>query len=201
MNDAGMIVYCATSNPGKLREFQKAAPDFDVRALPVSVPPPEETGETFEANAIEKALAYGRHTSEYLFADDSGLEVDALGGAPGVYSARYAGEHATDAANNQLLLDRLKGVTNRTARFVCVIALVRDGTLAKTFRGTVEGRIIDQERGPEGFGYDPLFHCDAVGGTFGEASIEQKMQVSHRAQALAQMFTYLRCCEGGNAST
>jgi XTP/dITP diphosphohydrolase len=187
-----MIVYCATSNPGKLREFQKAAPDFDVRALPAKVPPPDESGDTFEANAVEKALAYGQHATEYLFADDSGLEVDALAGAPGVYSARYAGEHATDADNNALLLDRLKGVANRTARFVCVIALVRGGRLVKTFRGTVEGRIIDQERGPEGFGYDPLFYCDTVGCTFGQASIEQKMQVSHRAKALDQMFTYLR---------
>ena len=98
-----MIVYCATSNPGKLREFQLAAPDFDVRALPKSVPPPDETGDTFEANAIEKAVAYGQHIDGYLFADDSGLEVDALDGAPGVHSARYAGDHATDAANNALL--------------------------------------------------------------------------------------------------
>ena len=187
-----MIVYCATSNPGKLREFQKAAPDFDVRALSANVPPPGESGDTFETNAIQKAVAYGQHTPEYLFADDSGLEVDALYGAPGVYSARYAGEHATDADNNALLLERLKGIENRTARFVCVIALVRGGHLVKTFRGTVKGRIIDQPRGPEGFGYDPLFYCETLGCTFGEASIEQKMQVSHRARALDRMFTYLR---------
>jgi len=187
-----MIVYCATSNPGKLREFQLAAPDFDVRALPKSVPPPEENGDTFEANAIDKAVAYGRHTEGYLFADDSGLEVDALGGAPGVHSARYAGDHATDAANNTLLIERLQGVENRTARFVCVIALVRDGKLVKTFRGAVEGHIIDEARGSGGFGYDPLFYCPAFGCTFGEASIEQKMQVSHRGLALADMFTYLR---------
>jgi XTP/dITP diphosphohydrolase len=187
-----MIVYCATSNPGKLREFQLAAPDFDVRALPKSVPPPEENGDTFEANAIDKALAYGRHTVGYLFADDSGLEVDALDGAPGVHSARYAGDHATDAANNALLLDRLRGVDNRTARFVCVIALVRDGKPVKTFRGSVEGHIIDEARGSGGFGYDPLFYCPAFGCTFGEASIEQKMQVSHRGLALADMFTCLR---------
>ena len=191
-----MIVYCATSNPGKLREFQLAAPDFDVRALPKSVPPPEEHGDTFEANAIEKAVAYGRHTGGYLFADDSGLEVDALGGAPGVHSARYAGDHAgnnaTDAANNALLLERLRGVDNRTARFVCVIALVLDGKLVKTFRGAVEGHVIDEARGPGGFGYDPLFYCPSFGCTFGEATIDQKMQVSHRARALAAMFTYLR---------
>lgn len=190
-----MIVYCATSNPGKLREFQLAAPDFDVRALPASVPPPEENGETFEANAIKKALAYGKHTAEYLFADDSGLEVDALGGAPGVQSARYAGEHATDAANNALLLDRLRGVENRSARFVCVIALVRGGELVKTFRGSVEGRILDGPRGSGGFGYDPLFYHEPFGLTFGEAAIEQKMRVSHRARALEQMFTYLRGLE------
>jgi XTP/dITP diphosphohydrolase len=187
-----MIVYCATSNPGKLREFQLAAPDFDVRALPKSIPPPEEHGDTFETNAIDKAVAYGRHTEGYLFADDSGLEVDALGGAPGVHSARYAGDHATDAANNTLLIERLQGVDNRTARFVCVIALVRDGKLVKTFRGAVEGHIIDEARGYGGFGYDPLFYCPAFGCSFGEASIEQKMQVSHRGLALADMFTYLR---------
>jgi XTP/dITP diphosphohydrolase len=187
-----MIVYCATSNRGKLREFQLAAPDFDVRALPKSVPPPDETGDTFEANAIEKAAAYGQHIDAYLFADDSGLEVDALNGAPGVYSARYAGDHATDAANNALLLERLRGVENRSARFVCVIALVHDGKLVKTFRGAVEGRIIDEARGIGGFGYDPLFYHEPFGCTFGEATIEQKMQVSHRAQALTAMFTYLR---------
>lgn len=187
-----MIVYCATSNPGKLREFQLAAPDFDVRALPKSVPPPDETGNTFEANAIDKAVAYGQHIDGYLFADDSGLEVDVLNGEPGVRSARYAGEHSTDAANNALLLDRLRGVDNRGARFVCVIALVHDGTLVKTFRGVVEGRIIHTARGTEGFGYDPLFFHEPFGCTFGEAPIEHKMQVSHRAQALAAMFTYLR---------
>jgi XTP/dITP diphosphohydrolase len=187
-----MTVYCATSNPGKLREFQLAAPDFDVRALPKSVPPPEEHGDTFEANAIGKAVAYGEHVNGYLFADDSGLEVDALGGAPGVHSARYAGDHATDAANNALLLERLRAVENRNARFVCVIALVLEGKLVKTFRGTVEGRIIDEPRGSDGFGYDPLFYCPDFGCTFGEATIDQKMQVSHRGRALAAMFTYLR---------
>jgi XTP/dITP diphosphohydrolase len=187
-----MIVYCATSNPGKLREFQLAAPAFDVRALPKSIPPPDENGHNFETNAIDKAVAYGQHVDGYLFADDSGLEVDALNGDPGDHSARYAGDRATDAANNALLLERLRGVENRTARFVCVIALVHDGKLVKTFRGTVEGRIIDEPRGSGGFGYDPLFYHEPFGCTFGEASIEQKIQVSHRAQALAAMFTFLR---------
>ena len=187
-----MTVYCATGNPGKLREFQLAAPDFDVQRLPISVAAPEETGDTFEANAAEKAIAYGQHVAGYLFADDSGLEVDALGGDPGVRSARYAGEHASDEDNNALLLERLRGETNRTARFVCVIALVKDGRLEKTFRGAVEGRILDCPRGTGGFGYDPLFYHEPFGCTFGEASIEQKMTVSHRAQALDAMFAYLR---------
>jgi XTP/dITP diphosphohydrolase len=190
-----MTVYCATGNPGKLREFQLAAPDFDVRRLPANVSPPEETGDTFEANAAEKAIAYGKHIEGYLFADDSGLEVDALGGAPGVRSARYAGDHATDEANNALLLERLREVENpekRKARFVCVIALVKDGQLVKTFRGTVEGRILDAPRGSSGFGYDPLFFYEPFGCTFGEAAIERKMTVSHRAFALEKMFDYLR---------
>ena len=187
-----MIVFCATSNPGKLREFQLAAPDFDVRALPQKAEPPEENGETFEENAAAKAEYYGKLVDGYLFADDSGLEVDSLGGAPGVHSARFAGPDATDAGNNALLLERLNGVTNRTARFVCVIALVKDGTLVKTFRGSVEGRIVDRAYGSGGFGYDPLFFHEPYGCTFGEAPIEDKMLVSHRAQALNEMFAFLR---------
>ncbi len=191
-----MTVFCATSNPGKLREFQLAAPDFEVRKLAGDVPPPEEHGETFEENAAAKALYYGGFTHGYLFADDSGLEVDALGGAPGVISARYAGEGATDEANNALLLERLAGVADRTARFVCVIALVKDGTLVRTFRGSVEGRILLEARGAGGFGYDPLFFHEPFGCTFGEAPIADKMKVSHRAQALAAMFAYLRSLSG-----
>lgn len=187
-----MTVYCATSNPGKLREFQLAAPDFDVQKLPQKVEPPEETADTFEENAMLKAAYYGRFVDGYLFADDSGLEVDALQGAPGVYSARYAGEHATDADNNALLLQNLKGVEDRTARFVCVIALVKDGQPVKTFRGAVEGRILQEGRGSGGFGYDPLFFHEPFGCTFGEAPIGDKMLVSHRAQALNAMFAYLR---------
>ena len=188
-----MTIYCATSNPGKLREFQLAAPDFDVRQLPRPVVPPDETGSTFEDNAAIKALYYGGFTDgDHLFADDSGLEVDALGGAPGVHSARYAGPEASDADNNALLLQRLTGVADRRARFVCVIALVKDGNLVRTFRGAVEGRILDAPRGSGGFGYDPLFYYEAFGCTFGEAPIGDKMLVSHRAQALEKMFTFLR---------
>jgi XTP/dITP diphosphohydrolase len=174
-------LHCATSNPGKLREFQCAGPDFEI--VPLSLPAPEETGRTFEENAILKACYYGAHTDGYLFADDSGIEVDALGRSPGVDSAHF---------NNEWLLEQLRGVENRTARFVCVIALVRDGKLVRTFRGVVEGRVIQEPCGANGFGYDPLFYYEPFGCTFAEAEPEAKMRVSHRAQALQAMFTFLR---------
>lgn len=185
-----MIVHCGTSNRGKLREFQLAAPDFELRA--VNAPPPEEHGSTFEETARAKAEYYAQFAQGWVFADDSGLEVDALHGAPGVHSARFAGPDATDARNNALLLEKLQGVKNRAARFVCVIALAHNGRVQNTFRGVVEGRIIDAPRGPHGFGYDPLFYFEPFGCTFGEAGDAQKMQVSHRAQALNAMFDYLR---------
>jgi XTP/dITP diphosphohydrolase len=180
-------LYCATTNPGKLREFRLALEGkFEVEALPglAQIPAPEETGATFEENAIQKALYYSKYCEEYLFVDDSGLEVDALGGAPGVYSARFAGPDANDAANNRLLLDRMLGVQNRAARFVCVVALGREGKLIRTFRGEVEGQILDEPRGGNGFGYDPLFFYPPFGCTFGEAPLERKMGVSHRAISL-----------------
>lgn len=184
-------LYCATGNPGKLREFRMAAghAPVEIELVPEfkSLPPAVEDGATFEENAIRKALHYGRYVAGPLFADDSGLEVDALGGAPGVYSARYSGEHATDEANNRKLLDNLRGVENRTARFVCAIALVEGGQVRGVYRGAVEGRIIDEARGPHGFGYDPLFFHEPFGCTFGEASDEQKFAVSHRGQALLAM--------------
>ena len=189
-----MRLYCATTNPGKLREFRVALVDsFEVEPLPglASIPACEETGVTFEDNAVEKALYYSKHCDGLLFVDDSGLEVDALGGAPGVYSARYAGRDATDQANNLLLLDRMRGVRDRTARFVCVVALAERGRLVRTFRGEVEGRLMDEPRGPNGFGYDPLFFYPPFGGTFGEAALERKMEVSHRSKALQSMREYL----------
>ena len=156
-----------------------------------AMPPCEETGATFEANAILKAEYYGRHAPGLLFADDSGLEVDALGGAPGVYSARFAGPDATDDANNRLLLERMHGVLDRRARFVCVIALADGGRLRQTFRGEVEGRILQEPRGPNGFGYDPLFYYPPFGCSFGEAAAERKLTVSHRGAALRALFRHL----------
>jgi XTP/dITP diphosphohydrolase len=187
-------VCCATSNPGKLREFRLALEGHvEVEPVPglAGIAPPEETGLTFEANAVGKALYYSRFCDEPVFADDSGLMVDALGGAPGVWSARYAGPDASDDANNQLLLARMRGVANRTARFVCVIALADRGELLGTFRGEVEGALAEEPRGAGGFGYDPLFYYPPFGCTFGEAPLADKMRVSHRSRALAQLRQWL----------
>lgn len=193
-----MRLYCATSNPGKLREFRMAAAHFgfagvEIEAVPglSSIAPPEEHGATFEENAAAKALYYSAYAAGPVFADDSGLEVDALGGAPGVHSARYAGPGCTDADNNRLLLERVRDFAGRTARFVCVIALAESGRLLGTFRGAVEGRIIDEARGANGFGYDPLFFYEPFQCTFGEVSDGRKMGVSHRGQALRAMLASL----------
>ena len=196
-------MYCATTNPGKLREFRRALEDsFQVEPLPdlSRIDPCEETGATFEENAVQKALYYSKYCDGYLFVDDSGLEVDALGGAPGVYSARFAGLEATDTANNRLLIDRMRGVSNRTARFVCVVALARAGELIRTFRGEVEGLLDDEPRGPNGFGYDPLFFYPPFGCTFGEAPLDRKMLVSHRAKALRALREFISGLPGGESS-
>jgi len=187
-------LYCATTNPGKLREFRMALEDsLEVQSLPglAGIPPCDESGATFEENAIQKALYYSRHCNGYLFVDDSGLEVDALGGAPGVYSARFAGPTATDDANNRLLLERMQGVRDRTARFVCVVALAHRDELVRTFRGEVEGRLTEEPLGENGFGYDPLFFFPPFGCAFGEVPAERKMGVSHRGKALRALHDFL----------
>lgn len=189
-----MIVYCATSNPGKLREFQAAATeDVRIETLPglTGIAPPAETGDTFDANAADKALYYSGFTTELVFVDDSGLAVDALGGAPGLYSARYAGADATDEENNKLVLERMSGAADRTARFVCVIAVAQGGQLVGTFRGEVEGQLLEEARGTNGFGYDPLFYYPPLGCSFGEVSRERKLTVSHRGRALAKLVEFL----------
>ena len=190
-----MIVYCATTNQGKVREFRMAASDVcSIEPLPglAALPAPQENGTTFEENAAIKALAYGAHTDGWLFAEDSGLEVDALGGAPGVYSARFAGEDATDDENNRRVLELLGDNPSRTARFVCVIALVHRGKLVRTFRGTVEGSILHEPRGTNGFGYDPLFFYPPFNCSFGEVERERKQTVSHRGAALQELLAFLR---------
>jgi len=190
-----MKLFCATGNPGKLREFRLAAQVLGIDIEPLagikSLVAPEETGVTFEENARLKAEYYSRFSPGPLFADDSGLEVDALGGQPGVYSARFAGPNATDEANNRLLLERLGDTPNRSARFVCAIALAEGGQARRTFRGVVEGEILTAPRGPGGFGYDPLFYYPPFGCSFGEVEGEKKFAVSHRGNALRALLGYL----------
>jgi XTP/dITP diphosphohydrolase len=187
-------LYCATGNPGKSREFALAAGDaIVIEPLPNfrAIPPCVEDGATFADNAIIKARHYGAHAPGLLFADDSGLVVDALGGAPGVYSARFSGPGATDESNNRLLLEKLRGVEDRRARFVCAIALVDSGQVVGVYTGNVEGVILDAPRGAGGFGYDPLFYYEPFGCTFGEVEGELKFAVSHRGQALRAMLKAL----------
>ena len=186
-----MKLWCATTNPGKLREFRLAGADVEVLPDMSRIAPYEEIGETFEEIAAQKALYYSQFADGPLFADDSGLEVRALGGQPGVRSARFAGEHATDAENNALLLSKIRGLSDRRARFVCVIALARQGQLCATFRGEVEGHILDEPRGDQGFGYDPLFFCDERGMGFAEIPAAEKFALSHRGKALRAMLDWI----------
>ncbi len=192
------VLYACSSNQGKLREFSLAARKFAntpfvIETLPGlnDVRAPEELGRTFEENARSKAEYYSRFTPELVFADDSGLEVQALGGAPGVYSARFAGPGATDEENNRLLLSRLGASEKREARFVCVIALARAGRTLGTFDGSVDGRILEAPRGEDGFGYDPLFFHPPFGRSFGEIRPEEKFGISHRGAALRNLFESL----------
>jgi XTP/dITP diphosphohydrolase len=193
-----VIIRCATTNPGKLREFGLIFAHYGRGRLqlePLSglgtIPAPEETGATFVENAALKACYYSSFTDDLLFADDSGLAVDALDGAPGVFSARFAGPEASDADNNAKVIEALEGEEDRTARFVCSIALAQQGKLLGTFTDDVVGRLVEEARGPYGFGYDPLFFYEPFGGTFGETEPERKLLVSHRGKALARLIREL----------
>jgi len=192
----------ATRNAHKTREFAEIlGKDFEVRDLSSIRDAPEikETGGSFEENAILKALSVSPLRSAsggLVVADDSGLEVDALNGAPGIYSARYAGEKASDEANVDKVLRALSRqnvpASKRTARFRCVIALVREGKLLGTFEGTVDGVIVDLARGRNGFGYDPIFMPNGFDRTFAELPLKIKNRISHRAKAIASLSEALR---------
>ena len=196
-------LFCATSNKGKLIEFQQAS---DANVVIQGLPSVDcaEVGCSFEDNAVAKAICYAESLSGKLdrfseraplvFADDSGLEVDALNGAPGIHSARFAGSDADDAANNRLLIEKLHGVPlpRRTARFVCCIALTRTGSLIRTFQSDLKGMILEQARGEAGFGYDPLFYLPILEATFAELPPEKKWLYSHRGQAFRKMLDWLR---------
>ena len=197
-------VLVATSNPGKLRDFAGAARAHGVAITPIpnfsSLTPVVEDGRTFEENARKKAEQYSLAVpGEFVIADDSGLEVEALRGAPGVHSARYAyeprkaGENTNDDANNARLLRELAAVPpeKRTGRFVCVIAVARDGRTLATFHGVAEGQILDHLRGAGGFGYDPMFYFPAIQKTFAELTPEEKAKYSHRGAAFGQFLDWI----------
>src|SRR3954466_2394848 len=183
-----MIVYLCSSNSAKLKELSRAAQGsgFEVLPLPTlkEIDAPEETGRSFEENASQKALYYSQFTSELVIADDSGLEVNALGGAPGVLSARYAGCGAEDSENNALLLELMRHQEQRTARFVCVVVAAQAGKRLFTASGHVEGQMLREPKGQSGFGYDPLFFYRPFNRSFAELTAAEKLKVSHRGKAM-----------------
>ena len=203
-------ILIATSNPGKIRDFAGIAVNhyIEITGLPnfASLPLVVEDGRTFEDNARKKAEGYSMAApGEIVVADDSGLEVDALNGEPGVHSARYAapdvqgkqpheaGGNIDDKSNNARLLRELKNISpeKRTGRFVCVLAAARDGKTLATFRGTAEGMILDHERGGNGFGYDPMFYFPQIGKTFAELPTEEKANYSHRGAAFRKLLVWV----------
>jgi XTP/dITP diphosphohydrolase len=192
-----MDLLLATHNAHKTREFRELLGHnfevIDLSSFP-KIAIPEETGRTFEENAVLKAIAASQN--RLVVADDSGLEVDALDGAPGIYSARYAGNNANDAKNVEKLLRELSArtgaVEKRSARFRCVIALAQNGNVLGIFEGVVEGNIVDAPRGTGGFGYDPVFQPAGFEQTFAEMPPELKNKISHRAQAIAALLKGLR---------
>ena len=184
-----MRIVCASANPHKVEELARLLPSWvDLVARPSDIGDIDEDAPTLEGNAIIKAVEIANHASEWAIADDTGLEVDALNGAPGVRSARFAGEQATDAENRALLIAKLDGVTNRSARFRTVVALVSSKGDIHFVGGECAGTIAESERGDSGFGYDSLFiPADGDGRTFAEMSGAEKDAVSHRGRALIQV--------------
>ncbi|WP_198411310.1 RdgB/HAM1 family non-canonical purine NTP pyrophosphatase [Marinimicrobium alkaliphilum] len=189
----------ASGNPGKLKEFRDLLVDcgFDVRAQSdFNVTSAEETGLTFVENAILKARHAAAQTGLPALADDSGLEVDALNGRPGIYSARYAGPDAQDTDNNALLLDELNGVpeAERSARYHCVLAFMRhaDDPTPILCHGTWEGRILTEPQGDGGFGYDPLFYVPELGSSAASLDKNHKNRISHRGKAMAELLARLQ---------
>ena len=184
-----MRIVCASANPHKVEELARLLPTWvDLVPRPSDIGDIDEDAPTLEGNAIIKAVEIANHASEWAISDDTGLEVDALNGAPGVRSARFAGEQATDAENRALLIAKLDGVTNRSARFRTVVALVSSKGDIHFVGGECAGTIAESERGDSGFGYDSLFiTADGDGRTFAEMTGPEKDAVSHRGRALIQI--------------
>ena len=177
----------ATSNQGKLRELRRMLDDLEVEVVSLAdlgLPSPVEDGLTFEDNALIKARAAARESGLPALADDSGLEVDALGGAPGVHSARWAGENADDEANNHKVLAAMAGVVDRRARFVSAVAVATTDGREWVVRATMEGQLLEAADGDGGFGYDPLFQTDGQAVSNGRLTGAQKDRLSHRGKAL-----------------
>ena len=181
-------IVAATGNSHKLDEYRQLLDGQDVELRSLRDYPgyqePEENGSTFKENASIKALAASKHCNALAFADDSGLEVEALDGRPGIHSSRYA---PTDTERIAKLLEEMKGQSNRRARFVCVIAIAVNGEVIETFEGEVKGTILDAPRGENGFGYDPVFQPDGFEKSFAELSQDEKNRISHRANAYAKV--------------
>ncbi|MBI5572824.1 MAG: XTP/dITP diphosphatase [Desulfomonile tiedjei] len=198
MHEIPPTILIATKNRGKVAEISDLVKDLSVTFLSLAdvanAPDVIEDGATFEENALKKARVIAKATGVATIADDSGLCVDALDGRPGVFSARYAGEHATDAQKCAGLLEEMRDVPNelRTARFICVIALVTPDGEERLFHGVCEGRITFEPRGDGGFGYDPIFYNEQAGRTFAEMERDEKNLISHRGRALRQFSAYLR---------
>ena len=195
----------ASRNAHKTREIQQIlGPEFEVRDLSAypEISETVESGKSFEENAKLKAIAVSKKLSGLIIGDDSGLEVAALGGAPGIYSARYAGAKATDKENIDRLLEELTRIgakrDQRRARFRCVLALARNGQMLGTFQGIVEGSIVDQPRGLHGFGYDPIFVPNGFEQTFAELLAEVKNRISHRAKAIRALAAKLAALKPSN---
>lgn len=204
-----LLLYLASTNPGKLREFRQGARPYgvSVEILPnlANLPPCLEDGSTFEENAQKKALYYSKTIEGAVFAEDSGLSVGALGGRPGIHSARFAGAGATDAANNEKLLAELRRLETsisrgaegpaprkRSAHYTCAIALAERGRLETVVQGRVDGVILESPRGSGGFGYDPFFFYPPLGKTFAELTSEEKFWVSHRGKAFRTLLEYIK---------
>lgn len=191
-------ILAATHNQHKIAEFQEmlTANHLEIQIVNPSTfsgfPELIENGETFEANSAMKAEQAAAFAKMTAFADDSGLAVDALHGAPGIYSARYAGENATDADRIAKLLNEMKGVADRTARFVCVISIAHCGKRIAAFRGEVVGTIAQSPAGSKGFGYDPVFIPAGYNKTFAELGADVKDKISHRARAFEKAIAFLR---------
>ena len=186
-----MTLVIATRNAGKAAEIGDLLEDFPVRIKNIGdfgpIPEVEEDGHTFDDNAYKKASFAARVLGIPALADDSGLMVEALGGAPGVYSARYAGENATDEQRYRKLLAEMKGKTHRKAAFECVLSIAVPGGPALTYEGRCEGEIAEEPAGQNGFGYDPIFYYPALGKTFGQLTRDEKSHISHRGKALREL--------------